>query len=116
MPVQSTVAIYRLSVMGLTTPSITTQTILDKPYEKTLFYIFHTLPEWLAIFVMILANVRKWNGTGLIGDWRNRDWNEKEIKKYREKQAKKGMTQDLSTDAIPLQEKKTATTVSQNQV
>ncbi|KAF8902943.1 hypothetical protein CPB84DRAFT_1678411 [Gymnopilus junonius] len=115
----SIVAIYRLSIMSIKTTSITVQTSLDEPGQKALFYIFHALPEWLAITSMVMANVRKWFGTGLAGDYLGRDWNEKQVKRYEAKQAKKDnvrSARDESSDAIPLKEKKSRLITSEEQV
>lgn len=99
--------------MGITTTSITVQTSLDKPSEKALFYVFHALPEWLAITALVVANVRKWFGTGLGGDYLGRDWKKKEIVKFEAKQVKKGNVasiKDGSTEALPLKNKSMITT------
>ena len=58
---------------------------LDSSSAKGLFYVFHILPEWLAVFVLFSENVRKTFGTGLFGDWKGRDETETEKKKRLEK-------------------------------
>ncbi|KAF8955655.1 hypothetical protein BDZ97DRAFT_1963583 [Flammula alnicola] len=86
----SNVAVYRLSVLSIKTTSLTVQTPLDSPGSKAAFYVTHALPEWLAILILLLVNVRKSFGTGLVGDWRWRDLPKKET--------------NAETDRIPLQE------------
>ena len=58
---------------------------LNSSAAKGLFYVFHILPEWLAVCVLFSENVRKTFGTGLFGDWKGRDETEKEKKKRLEK-------------------------------
>jgi len=41
---------------------------LDSSSAKAIFYLFHVLPEWLAILVLLSVNVRKTFGTGSFGD------------------------------------------------
>jgi len=66
---------YRLSVMYHRTSSITSTSpgSLNTPSEKTIFYIFHILPEWLSAVVLLAFNVREEFGTGPCGDKRWRD-------------------------------------------
>ncbi|KDR75019.1 hypothetical protein GALMADRAFT_248864 [Galerina marginata CBS 339.88] len=110
------VAIYRLSVMNIKATTLTVQTSLDKPGAKAAFYIFHALPEWLAILILLASNVRKLFGTGLAGDFRGRDLNKRELKKREAKLAKekeKGASEaDGATDNIPLKEKNASVLVS----
>jgi len=69
---QCIIAIYRLSVMPTRVTSLT-ESKLNRPGEKAAFYIFHVLPEWLATVVLFVDNVRMTFGTGLAGDWRQKD-------------------------------------------
>ena len=62
---------------------------LDSLSAKALFYIFHVLPEWLAILVLFSVNVRKTFGTALFGDFRWRDETPEEKKKRLTAQAKR---------------------------
>jgi hypothetical protein len=72
------IGIYRLSVMGLKTTSLTSPSPLDTPRSKATFYIFHVLPEWLASLILFGYNIRETFGTGLLGDWRISDETEKQ--------------------------------------
>jgi hypothetical protein len=54
-----------------------------------LFYIFHVLPEWLAICILFSENIRKTFGTGLFGDWRGKDETETQKTKRLAKRAAK---------------------------
>jgi len=62
---------------------------LNSLSAKALFYMFHALPEWLAIFILFSQNARETFGTGLFGDWRVKDETETEKKKRLLKQAAK---------------------------
>lgn len=42
----------------------------SSPMAKGLFYMFHMLPEWLAIIAYLGPNNRKIFSTGPFGDWR----------------------------------------------
>ena len=61
---------------------------LDSSTSKALFYMFHVLPEWIAVSVLFSVNVRKTFGTGLFGDWRWRDETPKEKEKRLARRAK----------------------------
>ena len=63
--------------------------LLDSSSAKAAFYIFHILPEWLAICILFSENVRKTFGTGLFGDWRGKDETEAEKTKRLAKRAAK---------------------------
>jgi len=82
---------------------------LNSSSAKALFYIFHVLPEWLAIFILLSQNVRKTFGTGLFGDWRAKDETEKEKKKrllkQAAKEAKKGVSMGRGVDGAKEKEK-----------
>ena len=62
---------------------------LNSSSAKTAFYIFHALPEWLAICILFSENVRKTFGTGLFGDWRGKDETEAQKQKRLAKRAAK---------------------------
>lgn len=62
---------------------------LNSPGAKACFYIFHVLPEWMSILILMSVNVRKTLGTGMSGDWRSRDETEKEKIEREAKEAKK---------------------------
>ena len=62
---------------------------LDTSSAKALFYIFHMLPEWLAILILFSVNVRKTFGTALVGDFRWRDETPAEKQKRLARRAKK---------------------------
>ena len=62
---------------------------LNSSTAKALFYIFHVLPEWLSICILLSGNVRKTFGTGLFGDWRSKDETETEKRKRLAKRAAK---------------------------
>jgi len=102
------VAIYRLSVMHFKTTSLAAPSPLNAPGAKAAFYVLHALPEWLAILILFLVNVRKFYGTGLAGDWRGHDMTAKEKKKWDKWQAKRAEKKRKlgMSDGIPLQEKK----------
>ena len=72
------IGVYRLSVMGLKTTSLSAPSPLNTPGSKATFYVFHVLPEWLASVIIFVVNIRKTFGTGLVGDWRLWDETEKE--------------------------------------
>lgn len=61
---QAIPAIYRLAVMHYTTPSHP----LVSASDKTLFYVFHIVPEWIVCVMLCLINVRKEFLTGAFGD------------------------------------------------
>jgi hypothetical protein len=58
----------------------------NTPGEKAAFYIFHILPEWVSVLLLLLCNVRDIFGTGMFGDHSFRDETErdKEIKEAKE--------------------------------
>jgi len=93
---QSIIPVYRLSVMHYRIDSLRGPNSLNSSSAKALFYIFHVLPEWLAIFILFSQNVRKTFGTGLFGDWRGKDETEKEKKKRLLKQAAKEAKKGVS--------------------
>ena len=72
------IGVYRLSVMGFKTTSLSAPSPLNTPLSKAAFYVFHVLPEWLASLILFGYNIRKTFGTGLLGDWRLWDETEKE--------------------------------------
>jgi hypothetical protein len=80
---------YRLSVMWIRTTSLTATSSLDTPSAKALFYVFHILPEWLAVAILLGDNVRETFGTGLFGAWRLWDETEKERVKRLAREAKR---------------------------
>jgi hypothetical protein len=94
----SIVPIYRLSVMRYRIDSLRGPNPLDSSTAKAMFYIFHILPEWLAMLALFSVNVRKTFGTALFGDWRWRDETPKEKEKRlaweakREEKKKKGIS------------------------
>jgi hypothetical protein len=58
----------------------------NTPAEKAAFYVFHILPEWISVLILLLCNVRDMFGTGMFGDHRFRDetQREKDIKEAKE--------------------------------
>ena len=82
------IGVYRLSVMWITTTSLSVPSPLNTPRSKAAFYIFHVLPEWLAILILFGNNVRKTFGTGFVGDRRLWDETEKEREERLKKEAK----------------------------
>jgi len=64
---------------------------LDSSTAKAMFYIFHMLPEWLAVLVLFSVNVRKTFGTALCGDirWRDETPKEKRLAGRAKKEEKK---------------------------
>lgn len=80
---------YRLSVMWARTTSLSAPSVFNTGGGKVIFYVFHILPEWLAILMLHAENIRKTFGTGLIGDWRRRDETEKQRAKREEREAKR---------------------------
>lgn len=75
--------------MHIKTTSLLAPDPLNKPSAKAAFYIFHSLPEWLAIAILFSVNVRKLFGTGLGGDYRWKDMSEKEKARWEKRQAKR---------------------------
>lgn len=98
--------------MHFRTTSLSDPSPLNDGGAKAAFYIFHVLPEWVAITTLLIPNIRKLFGTGLWGDFRWRDMTPKQVQKWKAQQEKKekkrkmklGMSGD-ALDAIPLQEK-----------
>jgi len=88
VPHQSITSIYRLCVMRTTTTSLTSTASgsQNTPAEKAAFYIFHILPEYISVLILLSCNVRDVFGTGMFGDRRFRDetQREKEIKETNE--------------------------------
>jgi hypothetical protein len=88
VPHQSITSIYRLCVMSTTTTSLTSTASgsQNTPAEKAAFYIFHILPEYISVLILLSCNVRDVFGTGMFGDRRFRDetQREKEIKETNE--------------------------------
>ena len=72
---QNVVSVYRLIVMRNKTPSLesTGPHSLNSTVSKTLFYIFHVSPEFLAALIIFAVNVRDVFGTGMYGDYRHKD-------------------------------------------
>ena len=72
---QSTVAIYRLVVMRFSTTSLLSEApgSLNSIQSKVTFYIFHSTPEYLAVTILIVLDVRRVFITGLWGDRRYTD-------------------------------------------
>jgi hypothetical protein len=76
----SITTIYRLSVMHNTTTSLTSTSSgsQNTPAEKAAFYIFHIIPEWMSVLILLSCNVRDIFGTGMFGDNRARDESQRE--------------------------------------
>jgi len=76
----SITTIYRLCVMYHTTTSLTSTSpgSQNTSAEKTVFYIFHIIPEWISVLMLLSCNVRDVFGTGMFGDDRARDETESE--------------------------------------
>ena len=72
------IGVYRLSVMWIRTTLLSEPSPLNTQRSKAAFYIFHVLPEWLAILILLGNNIRKVFGTGFVGDKRPWDETEKE--------------------------------------
>ena len=83
------IGVYRLSVMGFKTTSLSASSPLNTPLSKAAFYVFHVLPEWLASLILFGYNIRKTFGTGCIGDWRIVDETEKQRVKRLAREAKR---------------------------
>jgi len=64
------IAIYRLVVMRFQTTTLlsTAPGSLNTPASKTVFYLLHVLPEWIAMVMLLSVNVREVYGTGKKGD------------------------------------------------
>ncbi|KAH9478576.1 hypothetical protein JR316_0009033 [Psilocybe cubensis] len=111
------VAVYRLSIMHFKTTSLSDPNPLNDSAAKATFYIFHVLPEWVAITTLLIPNIRKLLGTGMWGDFRWRDMTPAQVEKWKTQQAKRehernkksGLSGDAH-DEIPLQEKTKNTT------
>lgn len=77
--------------MGNTTTSLTSTApgSLNTTGPRVTFYLFHMLPEWIAIAVLFGFNVREIFVTGLFGDHRWRDETPEEKQKREAKMDKK---------------------------
>lgn len=77
---KSMVAIYRLVVMHNKTISLTSlaPSSLNRSAAKAAFYVFHMLPEWISVALLLGFNIREMFDTGLWGDWRNADETERQ--------------------------------------
>ncbi|KAF9491937.1 hypothetical protein BDN71DRAFT_1474525 [Pleurotus eryngii] len=87
--------IYRSYAMSNITTELTSQApgSLNTPADKTTFYIFHILPEWMAAATLFGFRMREIFQTGLSGDnrWRDERPDEREdrLEEEREKEEKK---------------------------
>lgn len=86
-------AIYRLIIMYHTTTSLISMSpsSLNTVTAKATFYIFHMIPEWMAVALLLGFNVREMFGTGAFGDWRGETPSQKERRKTKEAADKAGM-------------------------
>ena len=75
--------------MWISTTSLSAPSPLNTPLSKAAFYIFHVLPEWLAMLIFFGNNIRKTFGTGFRGDGRLWDETEKERTERLNKEAKR---------------------------
>jgi len=68
-------AIFRLAFMYHYTTSLTSTApgSGNTPGEKSTFYLFHMLSDWMAAALLLLPNVRGMFATGMWGDWRAMD-------------------------------------------
>ena len=66
---------------------------------KVTFYMFHVLPEWVAIAGLLGLPIRKIYGTGFWGDWRAKDDTEKQIAKRLAKKERKDAEKDAQKAA-----------------
>ncbi|KAF8844738.1 hypothetical protein BDN67DRAFT_962697 [Paxillus ammoniavirescens] len=68
-------AIFRLAFMYHHTTSLTSTApgSGNTPVEKTTFYVFHMLSDWMATMLLLVPNVREMFATGMWGDWRAMD-------------------------------------------
>ena len=66
---------YRLVIIHDKTPGLLTRgpQSLNTTTSKVLFYVFQVTPEFLAALSLLMVNVRKVFGTGMWGDYRQRD-------------------------------------------
>ncbi|KAF8213561.1 hypothetical protein K438DRAFT_1956934 [Mycena galopus ATCC 62051] len=100
--------IYRLVVMRNTTPNVAALTpqALNTGSDKAAFYVVHLVPEWIAILLMSVFNVRDICQTGFMGDWRWRDETPteraKRERKEREKARKKAEAKNGSSIELGL--------------
>lgn len=62
---------------------------LNTPVEKATFYVFHMLPEWISVALLLCFNVREMFDTGLWGDWRAVDETEQQKERRLARAAKK---------------------------
>ncbi|KAF6754716.1 hypothetical protein DFP72DRAFT_1124414 [Ephemerocybe angulata] len=94
------VGIYRLSVMHYETPALesTLPGTLNGHGAKAAFYIFHLLPEWVCLVILLCFNTRKTFGTGPWGDRRLRDDTPEKIRERMEKKARHDARNGANSD------------------
>ncbi|KAK7692652.1 hypothetical protein QCA50_004285 [Cerrena zonata] len=68
--VLNVISVYRLSVLGFQTTSITSLEpgSLNSASSKATFYVFHLAPEWIVAVTLLGINVRERFKTGMWGD------------------------------------------------
>ena len=100
---QMVIAIYRLSVMHNFMDSLQSMgpESLNSSSDKTLFYIFHILPEWLSAALLFIPNARQTFSTGFVGDWRYHDETPQELEKRLKGEAKHREKLKLSVLSSP---------------
>ena len=64
---------------------------LNTPVAKAMFYVFHMVPEWVTISLLLVMNIREIFDTGPFGDWRHRDETQKEREKREAREVKKAL-------------------------
>lgn len=91
-PLESVICLYRLAVMYNQTTSLTSlsPSSLNTPAAKATFYVFHMLPEWITVALLLGFNIREMFDTGPFGDWRAVDETERQKKKRLAREAQRG--------------------------
>lgn len=99
---QAIPAIYRLSVMYRTTTTLISisPSSLNTPAAKATFYVFHMMPEWISVSLLLGLNIREIFDTGMLGDWRIVDETKKEQdgterREYKVSQTPRSTSKDL---------------------
>jgi len=77
---------------------------LNSSAAKVTFYTLHILPEWVATFILLLADVRKRFGTGPFGDlrWQDETPTEKQVAIEEKKGISMGSMKKDNVDSVEM--------------
>lgn len=94
--------VYRLIAMHYRTPSFDYRGpgSLNSSGAKAAFYIFHILPEWLAVAILLCFNTRKIFGTALWGDWRGEDDTAEVVEKRKAQKIRRAARKEARMKAL----------------